>query len=185
MKKHYDSNIDLDCIVLWHNIRIGRVYFDQLHPYWIRRLRRFLEASIVALCLPLLPLAYTGCGTTGNLLTTSATPNEKVVINAEKTLSTSKDTLTFFLQQEYQNKAFVKAHLPQVHQFAEYLRGQVSCGPKTTARFTCWLITTNDLKNQYKHGQGNLQALMAAIDGLTQNVTQAQSYLTQINAGQH
>ncbi len=139
-----------------------------------------LKIILLALCLPLLPLSYTGCGTT-NLLTTSATPNEQVVINAEKALSTSKDTLTFFLQQEYQNKVFVKAHLPQVHQFAEYLRGQVSCGPKTTARFTCWLITTNDLKNQYKHGQGNLQVLMAAIDGLTQNVTQAQTYLAQIN----
>ncbi len=144
-----------------------------------------LPILLLCLCLGFAtPVAFIGCGTT-NLLTTSATPNEKVVINAEKTLSTSKDTLTFFLQQEYQNKAFVKAHLPQVHQFAEYLRGQVSCGPKTTARFTCWLITTNDLKNQYKHGHGNLQVLMAAIDGLTQNVTQAQSYLTQINAGQH
>ncbi len=137
---------------------------------------------IIALCLCLAvatPIAFTGCGTT-NLLTTSATPNEQVVINAEKTLSTSKDTLTFFLQQEYQNKAFVKAHLPQVHQFAEYLRGQVSCGPKTTARFTCWLITANDLKNQYKHGNGNLQGLMSALDTLTKNVTTAQNYLTQI-----
>ncbi len=149
-----------------------------IHGATLRSKRLLVPILCVYLCFST-PVAFTGCGTT-SLLTTSATPNEKVVINAEKTLSTSKDTLTFFLQQEYQNKVFVKSHLPQVHQFAEYLRGQVSCGPKTTARFTCWLITTNDLKNQYKHGHGNLQVLMAAIDGLTQNVTKAQSYLTQI-----
>ncbi len=129
-----------------------------------------IQIILLALCLPLLPLVYTGCGTTGNLLTTSVTPQASVVVNAEKTLRVSKDTFDLFLKLEYQNQALVKAKFPQIHQFAEYLRKNAPT----------WLITANNAKNAYKHGNGNLQALMTAIDTLTSNSTQAQTYITQL-----
>ncbi len=129
-----------------------------------------LKIILIALCLPLLPLVYTGCGTTGSLLTTSVTPQASVVVNAEKTLRVSKDTFDLFLKLEYQNQALVKAKWPQIHQFAEYIRRNAPT----------WLITANNAKNDYKHGRGNLQSLMAAIDTLTSNQTQAQTYITQL-----
>ncbi len=131
-----------------------------------------LQVILVALCLCVIPITYTGCGSTGNLLTTSVTPQASVVINAEKTLRVSKDTFDLFLKLEYQNQALVKAKFPQIHQFAEYLRKNAPT----------WLITANNAKNAYKHGNGNLQALMSAIDTLTSNETQAQTYITQLQA---
>ncbi len=129
-----------------------------------------LQIILVVLCLPLLPVVYTGCGTTGNLLTTSVTPQASVVVNAEKTLRVSKDTFDLFLKLEYQNQALVKAKYPQIHQFAEYIRRNAPT----------WLTTANNAKNAYKHGNGNLQALMSAVDTLTSNSTQAQTYVTQL-----
>ncbi len=132
-----------------------------------------LPIIVLCLCLSVAtPVAFTGCGTTGNLLTSSVTPQASVVVNAEKTLRVSKDTFDLFLKLEYQNQALVKAKWPQIHQFAEYIRRNAPT----------WLITANNAKNAYKHGNGNLQALMSAIDTLTSNSTQAQTYISQLQS---
>jgi hypothetical protein len=98
-------------------------------------------------------------------------PNTDVVINAEKTLRLSKDTFDLFLHLEKDNQAFVKSKLPQVHVFAQNLRKNAPD----------WLITANNLKNDYKHGNGDLNALMAALNILTQNISTAKNYINQIN----
>ncbi len=133
-------------------------------------MKRILVSLCLSVALITAPVAFVGCGTTGNLLTTSVTPQASVVVNAEKTLRVSKDTFDLFLKLEYQNQALVKTKYPQIHQFAEYIRKNAPT----------WLITANNAKNAYKHGNGNLQALMAAIDTLTTNQTQAQTYVTQL-----
>lgn len=104
-------------------------------------------------------------------LTTSLPVNENVVVNAEKTLRTAKDTFDFFLHLERDNQTLVKEKLPQVHTFAEYLRKNA----------VGWLITANQLKNDYKHGNGNLQALLNALNVITSNANTAQQYVSKIN----
>lgn len=104
-------------------------------------------------------------------LTASLPVNASVVLNAEKTLRTSKDTFDFFLKQEKDNQVLVKETLPQLHTFAEYLR-------KNAAN---WLITADRLKNEYKHGNGNVQALLAALNVLNDNITTANQYISKLN----
>lgn len=123
---------------------------------------------ITALCLCILPI---GCGYTGgNVLTTNITPNESVVVKAEQTLRISKDTFDILLRLEYENRKTVLNTLPQVHTYAEYLRKNAPT----------WLTTANDLKNQYKSGHGNLQALLTALATLTDNTNQSKVYINQI-----
>jgi hypothetical protein len=128
-------------------------------------MKKLLVSFCLAFTLITTPIAFNSCKTF-----VSTTANENVVVDAEKTLRISKDTFDIFLKLEKQNQVFVKAHLPQVHQFAEYIRTNAPT----------WLITANDLKNQYKHGTGNLNLLMAALNVLKQNSSQAQTYTSQL-----
>ena len=130
-------------------------------------IRILVAALIISGSVAIAPVGFTGCK---QLPTTSV--NEDAVVNAEKTLRISKDTFDIFLKLEKQNQALIKAKSPQVHQFAEYIR----------VNAPYWLVLGNDLKNQYKHGTGSLQALLSILDVLKQNTSQSQTYINQINA---
>ncbi len=174
MKKHYDSNIDLDCIVLWHNIRIGRVYFDQLHPYWIRRLRRFLEASILALCLPLLPLApvvFTGCQQYGAISTQNT---DQIILRAEQTAQTARLTFDTFVRLERDNEATLKQINPAIHTYANYIR----------THGLDWVTSLREATKTFKanrtpENQASLNTLLATI---TNAVSQSNKYIAQARA---
>lgn len=130
-----------------------------------------LQSVIAALCLCVIPLAYNGCGYTGgNVLTTNVAPTESVVVKAEQTLRISKDTFDILLRLEYEQRKYVLNYAPAIHTYAEYVRRNA---PN-------WLTTTNDLKNQYKAGHGNLQALLTALATLTENTNQSNTYITQL-----
>ncbi len=130
---------------------------------------QILLIPIIALGLCILPV---GCGYTGgNVLTTNVTPSESVVVKAEQTLQISKDTFDILLRLEYENRKFVLSNAPAIHTYAEYVRKNAPT----------WLITANNLKNQYKSGQGNLQALLTALTTLTENTSQSKVYITQLN----
>jgi len=133
---------------------------------------KYILISLTALCLCIAPIGFTGCGYSGQpIVTTPIAPSESVVVKAEQTLRISKDTFDIFLRLEKDNHSTVVENAPQIHQFAEYLRRNA---PN-------WLIQANDLKNKYKHGEGNLQALLTAIENLTANTNQAKTYINQLN----
>ena len=129
--------------------------------------RLFVAASIITACLAIAP-GFTGCAVNP---TQHTAPDQNVVINAEKTLRISKDTFDVFLHLEKNHEAQIKANLPQVHQFAEYLRKNAPG----------WLITANTLKNDYKHGNAGLSALLSALKVLNDATSTAQQYISQIN----
>lgn len=131
-------------------------------------MKKLLQIIVLSVGLALLPACDTFMQAP---LTTPLPVNASVVTNAEKTLRVSKDTFDFFLKLEYDNQTLVKSQFPQIHAFAEYLR-------KNAAN---WLITTNKLKNDYKHGNGDLQALLNALSNLTTNVNTANQYVSKIN----
>jgi hypothetical protein len=135
-------------------------------------MKKLTSIVAAALCAAFFSFALPGCGEfMQNPLTATAPVNESVVVNAEKTLKTSKDTFDFFLHLEKDNEALIKQKLPQIHTFAEYLRKNAPG----------WLIAANTLKNDYKHGNGNLQALLDALNVLNTNTVTANQYVTQIN----
>jgi hypothetical protein len=132
---------------------------------------RILTIVIGLALLPSTPFLLSGCKTTttGTTPGTSA-PNEAYVVNAEKTLRISKDTFDLFLKIEYDNRELVKQRFPQIHTFAEYLRKNAPT----------WLVTANNLKNDYKHSNVGLNALLNALSVLTTNTNRAQTYINEI-----
>jgi hypothetical protein len=98
---------------------------------------------------------------------------DQVVINAEKTLRISKDTLDLFVSLEYHNQAQVKARFPAIHEFAEKVR-------RTAPAL---LKTANDAKNAYKYNRNGTTAgqLWAAMAAVTKLAADAQTYLAQVN----
>lgn len=134
-------------------------------------MRRILQILVLSVSLSLVPACSNYKEFLQHPLTTAAPVNESVVVNAEKTLRVSKDTFDLFLRIEKDNQALVKSKMPQVHTFAEYLRKNAPT----------WLITANNLKNDYKHGRGNLQALLDAISVLNTNTNKANTYINKLN----
>ena len=131
---------------------------------------RILTIVIGLALLPSTPFLLSGCKTTPGTPTGTLAPNESYVVNAEKTLRISKDTFDLFLKIEYDNRELVKQRFPQIHTFAQYLRGNA----------TKWLNTANNLKNDYKHNNVGLSALLNALSVLTTNTDKAQNYIKEI-----
>lgn len=130
-------------------------------------MKRFLASICLGLTLLTAPITFQSC----KEIPTAGQPSASVVVDAEKTLRISKDTFDIFLKLEKQNHDLVVSKFPQIHQFAEYLR----------ANAPTWLIQANDLKNQYKHGTGNLTALLNILSILKQSTAQAQTDITTIH----
>jgi hypothetical protein len=103
--------------------------------------------------------------------TTPQTGSDPIVVNAEKTLRISKDTLDLFVTLEYQNQALIKTKFPPVHAFAESVRKDA---PQL-------LKAANDAKNAYKNKQGTSAQLFAALTAVTTLASKAQQYLAIVN----
>ena len=109
-------------------------------------------------------LVFAGCGTTTQVIPgvpaqTNITVTHYTVLNAEKLLEASNAAADFFLLQEKQNEAFVKANLPQVHAFAEKMRRD----------FNNVLIRADNALNAYKahqtaDNQTTLDSIMKAME---------------------
>ena len=101
--------------------------------------------------------------------------NDPVVVNAERSTNVAFETINTFLQIEYTNQAWVKANAPQIHTYANYLRGHAKQ----------WVASATDLIGAYKHNRTpeNKASLQTAVAVLTTAEVQAQKYTAQI--GQH
>lgn len=121
-------------------------------------------------------LSQTSLLLTAFLVVACAAPSigsDPVIVNAEKTLRVSKDTLDLFVKLEYQNQAAVKARFPIVHEFAEKVRREAPG----------LLKAANDTKNAYKDHRNGTAAgqVWAAVAAVSQLATGAQSYLVKVN----
>lgn len=104
------------------------------------------------------------------------TGNDPVVVNAERTIPSAHDVINAFLKTEAENHATIKANTPQISAYANYIR----------ANFPHWNSTawaTLDAYQQNRTAQ-NKANLATALAVLAQAVSQAQTYLTQINSHQ-
>jgi hypothetical protein len=101
----------------------------------------------------------------------TATSGDSVVVTAEKTLRTAKDTFDLFLHLEYDNRAALEKVSPEIHKYADYIRKNAPD----------WLITANNLKNTYKHNRTaeNKATLATALTTIVEAMSQSQKYITQ------
>lgn len=134
-----------------------------------------ITSMIAALALA---ISFQGCtlfsGTTANSTPAlSAQVSSNVVIAAEKSLKTAKDSIDLFLHLEYDNRELVKKNFPEVHNVAEMLRRNA---PKA-------LDDANKAKNTFKHNRNaeNQASLMTAWAVVTEYVAKAQQNTIKIN----
>jgi predicted outer membrane protein len=104
---------------------------------------------------------------------TIQTGNDPVVVRAETTSTSAHDTFDSFLQLEYNNKAYVKENLPEVHKFAENLR-------KNRQK---WETSLRDSTKAYKQNRdaNNKANLDTAIAVLNDALRQIPIYTAKIN----
>jgi hypothetical protein len=107
-----------------------------------------------------------GCATTAG--------NDPVVVSAEKTNSIAVETINTFLKLEREDQDLVKAKLPQVHTYANYVRVNA---PK-------WIATAQALTAAYKNNRTpeNKANLQTAQDVLSEAIRQITTYTSQIHA---
>jgi hypothetical protein len=147
-----------------HNCGVD-VFADQRAlPLQFRKMKRQLRSSIIPYALAIVGFVTYACSTV-------QTGSDPIVVNAEKTLSVTKDTLNLFVTLEHQNQAIIKAKFPAIHSFAQQVR---SDAPHL-------LQAANDAKNQYKYNKGTSPiALSQAIAAVAQLASKAQGYLAQV-----
>lgn len=118
----------------------------------------------------LVAMGFSSCNTTTTTggATSTADP---VVVTAEKTLRTAKDTFDLLLHLEYNNRAVVEKVPLGIHTYANYIRKNAPD----------WLITANNLKNTYKHNRTteNKASLQTALKTITEAVLESQKYINQ------
>lgn len=96
---------------------------------------------------------------------------DPVVVTAEKSLRTAKDTFDLLLHLEYDNRAALEKVPLGIHTYADYIRKNAPD----------WLITANNLKNTYKHNRTaeNKASLQTALATISEAVLQSQKYISQ------
>lgn len=117
----------------------------------------------------LVAMGFSSCNTTTT--TGGASTADPVVVTAEKTLRTAKDTFDLLLHLEYNNRAVVEKVPLGLHTYANYIRKNAPD----------WLITANNLKNTYKHNRSaeNKASLQTALKTLSEAVLESQKYINQ------
>ncbi len=133
-----------------------------------------IQVILVALCLPLLPLAYTGCAGFGTQpsVQIGKPGKDPILVNAQKTTAIAVDAISTFLKIERDNQVWVKAHAPQIHTYANYLR----------ANAKHWISTSRTLEDAYEANRtaDNKVNLSTAISVLTTAIDQIKVYQPQL-----
>lgn len=130
-----------------------------------------------------LALGVSSCSTLKTIQTvstyeTSPQTAEAIIVSAEKTAEIAALTFDEFLRQERRYSAEIKAHLPRVHEFAEYLRFKVpspapSVNDAKVPRGQMYLMKLRSATeafrlNRTSEGEANLRTAIASVKSLTE-----------------
>ncbi len=135
-----------------------------------------LQVILVALCLPLLPVApvvFTGCQQPGTI---SAQNTDQIILRAEQTAQTARLTFDTFVRLERDNEAALKAVNPAIHTYANYIR----------THGLDWVTSLRDATKTFKanrtpENQASLTTILATI---TNAVSQTNKYIAVAKAHQ-
>lgn len=94
---------------------------------------------------------------------------DPVVLDAEKTLITARDTFHLYVHLERDHHATLAGVSPRFYQYAEKLRRD---GRK-------WLMTLDRLKNAYKHNRTdqNKASMLTALATVSQGLAETKGYI--------
>ncbi len=133
-----------------------------------------IQVILVALCLCVIPITYTGCGTTGGLPALSAQNTDQIILRAEQTAQTARLTFDTFVRLERDNEAALKVANPAIHTYANYIRLH-GLDWVTSLRSA----TKNFKANRSPQNQANLSTILLTI---TDAVSQTNKYIAQAKA---
>lgn len=133
--------------------------------------------------IPILAASLTLSGCATKLTTSISTPilpevtptaehqADPIVVNAERTLSTARDTFRFIAHEERQNEAVFAQVSPSIHNFVQHIR---------TDGVT-WLRTAESMKTKYKENRSpdNKRNLITAVATVSEALNQSKQYLAQ------
>ena len=127
-------------------------------------MKRILTLLTLTLLLAA-PLIYTGCGT---LDPAGVYQGDKVLYEADMTISTSYDVVHSFVLWEYTNRATLKT-MPQVKEYADYLR----------LNYPLWHRAAISARSVYTSSKStaNANALQLTLAVLRNAMTQAQQWM--------
>lgn len=97
-------------------------------------------------------------------------PADPIVVNAERTLSTARDTFKFIAREERQNQALFAKVSPSIHSFVENIR----------RNGVGWLRTAEAMKTAYKQNRTaeNKANMLTAISTVSTALAQSKQYLS-------
>ncbi len=133
-----------------------------------------LQIILVALCLPLLPVApvvFTGCQQPGTI---SAQNTDQIILRAEQTAQTARLTFDTFVRLERNNEGMLKTLNPAIHTYANYIR----------THGLDWVTSLREATKAFKanrtpENQASLNTILATI---TNAVSQSNKYIAQARA---
>ncbi len=133
-----------------------------------------IQVILLALCLPLLPLApvvFTGCQQPGAI---SQQNTDQIILRAEQTAQTSRLTFDTFVRYERDHEAMLKQVNPAIHTYANYIR----------THGLDWVTSLREATKAFKanrtpENQASLNTILATI---TNAVSQSNKYIAQARA---
>lgn len=156
---------------------------------------------LILLCSAVLALTLSGCQTykkiegllnTATTTTVSASTTTEIIVDAQKTTRIAQAAFTEFLKEDKRHADLLKAHLPAVHQFAEYLREKVTFDPgygpvlqvpRDVAVLKQLRKATDVFEaNRTATGEFNLRSAIAVVKGLLLNTKTNLTQIQSLNA---
>lgn len=123
-----------------------------------------------------LAIILTGCAA----LAPTANP---LVVRAQQTQAIGYTTIKSFVTLEHNNEAFVKANIPAMHTYAEWLRApQVINATNVYPRGIAFFKSLDAIVVQYKKGTADSNQVVNVLATVETAVNQAQWYISSMGA---
>ena len=106
---------------------------------------------------------------------------DPIVVRTERTLQSAQATFQFALQVDNQDRGFWRMKAPAFHEFCNTLRVPTPYPLDSTnlyPQYRVWLLSLNDLKNDYKAGRASSNHLFVGLNVLSGSLNQAGAWLT-------